>query len=560
VIGRPDPVAALARQARRRLWAARLALAWERLWPALWPAVGIAGLFLVLALFDLVALVPGWLHAIVLAGFAAAFVVALARARGALTLADEAAARRRIERASGLRHRPLSALDDRPVAADPRSKALWTRHLWRLAAAAGRLRVGLPAPGLARSDPYGLRAVLLLFLVIAFTAAGGDGGRRVARAFQPDLSGLGGGGPVELTMWLTPPAYTGAAPLYLAAGAAAVAGTAKTTEITLPGGSEVVARVHGGRGLPELRIDDRAIPFEAIDDTNFELRATIADGKRLAVTQAGETVADWPMTVIQDQPPRIEYAKPPGRTRRSALRLDYLAEDDYGLTSAKAEIRLAEGGDDSVLGFDLPLPGDGRDAVQGTSYNDLTPHPWAGLPVTITLSATDALGQVGRSETIAIVLPERIFNHPVARAIIELRKTLTRDPGKRAEVARGLAELARRPGQFFDDVTVFLGLRAAYWRLVYGRSATVVGEMQSLLWDLALTIEEGPLALAEQDLRAAQQALMEALDGDAPDEEINRLVDELRAALENYLDALREIAASKRDRDPSLEERMAETI
>ena len=38
-----------------------LALAWERLWPALWPAVGAAGVYLLLALTDVLPLIAGWL-------------------------------------------------------------------------------------------------------------------------------------------------------------------------------------------------------------------------------------------------------------------------------------------------------------------------------------------------------------------------------------------------------------------------------------------------------------------------------------------------------------------
>ena len=59
-----------------------------------------------------------------------------------------AAARRRIERASGLRHRPLQALGDRPSGAlDAAAAALWQAHLRRMEAAhppvAGRALRGL---------------------------------------------------------------------------------------------------------------------------------------------------------------------------------------------------------------------------------------------------------------------------------------------------------------------------------------------------------------------------------------------------------------------------------
>ena len=54
----------------------------------------------------------------------------------------------------------------------------------------------------------------------------------------------------------------------------------------------------------------------------------------------------------------------------------------------------------------------------------------------------------------------------------------------------------------------------------------------------SLRIEEGDLPEAERALSAAQAALMEALKGDAPAEEIAKRMDELRAALSRYLQAL----------------------
>ena len=56
---------------RRRLALARLALIWEFLWPALWPSWLALGIFLALALFDVPAMLPGWLQALLLAALAA---------------------------------------------------------------------------------------------------------------------------------------------------------------------------------------------------------------------------------------------------------------------------------------------------------------------------------------------------------------------------------------------------------------------------------------------------------------------------------------------------------
>ena len=56
-----------------RLRLARAALLWERWWPACWPALAIFALFLILALFGLLPLLPGLIHGAVLLACGAAF-------------------------------------------------------------------------------------------------------------------------------------------------------------------------------------------------------------------------------------------------------------------------------------------------------------------------------------------------------------------------------------------------------------------------------------------------------------------------------------------------------
>ncbi len=75
---------------RFRLLLAWAAFLWERLWPAFWPVTAAAGIFLAIALFDLLPLLPGWLHAGVLAAFA--FGVACKRGFAAFAPPGRAAA------------------------------------------------------------------------------------------------------------------------------------------------------------------------------------------------------------------------------------------------------------------------------------------------------------------------------------------------------------------------------------------------------------------------------------------------------------------------------------
>ena len=70
----PRPGVRLAPKLGAWLFGARLALFWEQLWPALLPALTLAGVFLALALFDVLPLLPGWLHGLVLALIAGGLV------------------------------------------------------------------------------------------------------------------------------------------------------------------------------------------------------------------------------------------------------------------------------------------------------------------------------------------------------------------------------------------------------------------------------------------------------------------------------------------------------
>lgn len=538
---------------RRRLGLARAALLWEGLWPAAWPAAGIAGLFLALALFGVLPLLPGWLHAAVLALFALAFLAALARGARLLRLPGEAAAVRRLERDSGLAHRPLSTLRDRLAAGegDPATAGLWRLHQERLRAQAKRLRLSLPHPNLAARDPLALRAAVLLVLFVAAAGTRGDWGPRVAAALSPDLDGGPAEGGAVLDIWVTPPQYTGLAPLFLRPPAPGPSGTASgaapdapQAPVAVPTGSTVLARVNGGGGAPSLTAEGAAHPFEAVDETSWQVTREIRSGDALSVTQGGRTLGRWPIEIVPDRAPAIRFAEPPGPTERGATKIDYAALDDYGVVAATATLRLAgapAGPGHEPMELKLPVPRARGKEARSASFHDLTPHPWAGLPVTVRLSATDGAGQTGTSEDVTLVLPERVFTHPIARLIVEERRKLSLRPdAAREEVARTLAIIGTRPDRYREDVVVHLGLRMAAARLMLDRTAEGTAAVQQLLWELALRLEEGGLSVAERSLRDAEKALAEALERGATDEELSRLMDELQRAMDEFLAALEE--------------------
>ncbi|NNG04886.1 MAG: TIGR02302 family protein [Inquilinus sp.] len=535
-----------------KLIAVWLVLMWERLWPALWLAVSLAGLFAAVALFDVLPLLPGWLHLAALVGFAAAVLLAAIRGLRAFRPPTAADARRRLETASGVPHRPLTALLDHQATgtADPASRRLWQLHRQRLREAMAKWRVGMPSPGVPARDRYGLRAFVFLALLLAGIGAGGDWAERLDRAFSPHFGRIGLADTASLDLFITPPDYTGAAPLYLsAADIASAEGTPATPEIVqIPVDSVVLARVTGGGTLPNLAVDEAATPFEAIDGRSYEITHTLTAGSRIAVEQGRDTLGAWPIAIVPDAPPTIAFVTPTAESERAALRLDFQAADDYGIETVTARLELTAeataagpGLDTTPIEIALSVPGRRPREARAASYHDLTPHPWAGQPVQLTLVATDSAGQEGLSETVDLVLPEREFTHPVARAVIEQRRSLMLDPDSHPIVSEVLDTLSLRPDRYYDDAVVFLALRTASRRLALATDvATAIEPVQELLWDTALRIEDGELSIAERELREAQQALMEALDGDATDQEIRELMDELRQALDEYLKAMQE--------------------
>ena len=92
---------------------------------------------------------------------------------------------------------------------------------------------------------------------------------------------------------------------------------------------------------------------------------------------------------------------------------------------------------------------------------------------------------------------------------------------------------------------MFLSLNSAAARLLEaGDDGAAVDAVRELLWVVALDLEDGDLSLADRELRAAQQALWEALERGADDREIERLIDELARAIERMM---REMAAGSEE-------------
>lgn len=523
-----------------KLAAVRLALLAENVTRALWPIIALLLFAGALVLFDLLPLLPGWLHLLVLLALAGALLFLGWRRRKLLFLPKAEAAARRLEADSGLPHRPLSALGDQVAAGDATARALFQIHQRRQKLALAKLRPHAPHPLVARLDRFGFLAGAALLFLAAFVY-GGDGWRaRLSAALSPNLAGPEAqAAAVSLDAWINPPPYTGAAPIYLQSL------NDPSAVLKVPTGSILLAQVQGGEGAPSLLIDGQATPMGEAASGIWKSEVDLFEGSKLAITRGSEMLGEWRLEIVPDLPPVVAFDGEPAQTERQALELAFLARDDYGLSDVKAVMVRSDQPDLPPIEIDLLGNTEGDIEIKGRKITDLTPHLWAGLAVDVTLVATDALGQEGVSEPLRIVLPERVFYNLVARQLIELRRRLTLDPEERSSIAQALAAIYAQPQEWNYDTVVALALQSAERRLIYGRDDDTVPSVQQLLWDTALRLDGKKTELMAQELRRLQEELLQALENNASDEEIEQLTKQLKEAMDQYLQELAEAMKQK---------------
>ncbi|MBX3571855.1 MAG: TIGR02302 family protein [Mesorhizobium sp.] len=560
---RPEANAGLlGRLARTRMWT-KASMVLERAWPLVLPLLIVASLFLSLAWFGLFRLMPDWLRIGAASAFGIAAIASLYPLRY-FRWPQRAAIDRRIERANELEHTPVLVQADRLTgSADGFAQALWHEHQKRMAEKLGRLSSDLPRTGVPERDPWGLRAVSLLLLVTAFAFSAGPFGGRVADAFRaaPGVPPV----PPRVDAWVTPPPYTGKPPIFLTADA-----NRETALFDAPEGSDLTLRVTGGSGQETLTFSPtegeaaEIAPQGAADPAQAQHTGVrqfssklVADGM-LVLKSGADEIGTWAFQVVPDTSPGISFIGEPKRAVNGTLELAYRIQDDYGAVSGKAEFEMLEPQASDARPLydkpDMPLSLPRKAAKDGAAKTsrDLTEHVWAGVPVRATLTATDAAGQVARSEAKEFRMPERPFTNPLARALVEQRRILALDANRKDRVLDLMEGVTLRPEETILNPVHWLAVSSVQSRLKQARSDDDLRGVVDYLWQIALAVEDGDLTAAERRLRQAQEALKNALENNASDEEIEKLMNELRAAMQDFL---REFA-ERAQRDPNMAQQM----
>lgn len=557
-----DPT--LARRVGVKRVLARSVLLAERILPLFVPILGIAALFVSLAWLgvfrDLPEILRLGLVFLLVFAFVASFLPFFRLSWPTAREAD-----RLLEERNGLRHQPVAVQDDALAADTPFARALWQEHQRRMAERIAGLDAGLPQPDIARYDRHALRAVPALLFVTALAYSASNGAGSIADAFRrhvPESEQAA----IRIDAWITPPAYTGQPPVFLSG-----LGT-QTSSLVVPQNSKMTVRISGGASDEKVlfvKQSDGAVVEIAPNDPKAASNGTAppvaaapqaaapasappapqtARTHELDLAEAGQLrVADrqWTIGVTPDTAPEIAFDGTPRRALNGALEIAFTAKDDYGLQKAHAEISPVDEKPGATPLYPLPdykldLPRHNARDMKSVASRNITEHPLAGSKVKITLVATDGAGQIGRSEPVEMVLPTRNFAEPLAAAVAEQRQTFALDT---REMARAIAlneALVIRADETIPNLGHFILIESARARMALAKGEETLKDTADYLWEIALGIEDGDLSLAERRLRDAQQALAEALENGATDAEIKKLMDELRAAMQDFMTALAE--------------------
>ncbi|RFB89839.1 TIGR02302 family protein [Rhizobium leguminosarum bv. trifolii] len=557
----------LARLVTTKRLLARVVLSFEQLLPPLMPVLAVIALYLSASWFGVFRSVPDWLRILLLIAFAAAVLVSLLPLRG-LRWPGVAEADRMLEERNGLSHQPVTVQEDEPAFDTPFAQALWREHQTRMAEKIAALDAGLPRPDIAAHDRFALRAVPALLLVTAFAYSLSINGGSLGDAFQAAPEQVTVDPAVRIDAWVTPPAYTGRAPVYLTADGS------EQAPIGIPQFSGLTVRVSGGKTAEKVvfRKANGQAQDIAVQTDSKPQQAAAAGGEQPKTAPAGETptgqapasqalVAQthvmkleesgalevngrrWSFNILPDKAPEIAFDGLPKPSVNGALEIGFTVKDDYGVQEAHAEIVPLENDPAATPLYPLPeyrldIPRRNARDAKGVTSRNLTEHPLAGKRVRVTLVAKDAAGQTGRSPPHDMILPSRPFNEPLAAAVAEERQVFALDTRKMPQAIALNEALTIRPEETIPKLTNYLLLESALTRMKLAKGDEALKDTAQYLWEIALGMEDGDLSLAERKLREAQQKLADALDRNAPDEEIKKLMDELRKAMQDYMTEL----------------------
>jgi hypothetical protein len=503
-----DPIPRLRRRAKNLLWA-------EYFGQAAAPAIFLFVAYLTAALFGFA---NDW-------AFAACCLLALLSI--ALTLAKlnpptGHAIDRRIETASGLKHRPLAMLEDEPEDDRPDGQALWAANRRRVLASLATARIGGPAPAAAAQDPWALRGLLLSLLLCGLIIAGPAAPGRLAGAFAWPSWPFAG---PSVTAWITPPGFTGQPPQILQRGA----------PITAFAGSKITIIIAGPETAPAIRLADATIPSTPLSESSHRADATLTTSGALLVGPWWHRLARWRIDIVPPGAPVITFTGV-DNIDANHIKLHWHVTDAYGLQTATATLKPEDYPNALAQHFDLPA-----NTGDETAILDLATSPFHALQNNLTIEIRNIAGKTASSVWQGpIIFPGMSEKTATGLALDNLRQQIAIDPHNIRLAATAMKQLSEAPpSQITAAADLKLSvLTCAIWLQQTGPQAAI-DRMMALIQE----IEAGPGFGSAQALAAANQALTAALqrglNGQMPDAAtLQKLLQAMKDALSQHIAAL----------------------
>jgi hypothetical protein len=305
-----------------------LSASWAGLWLPLPPAARIAGVV----------------------AFAAAFLASPLLAKTKTLLVSKDDALKRLDSNAGDPTRPAQTLGDKPSAGSPQgAKDLWNLHLSRTWDKwGGKFEAGRPNFDLATRDPYYLRFIVPVLLLLSGALAGEQRMGRLTSAFnwsadpsaatvQPSFQ------PLKIRAWVTPPDNIDTAPLYLTEatrddtqGGKKLVVHEKSVLTLLLGGPNKVT-VNG----EDLEIKKVIMPKTPTEKPTYQYDIPMTSENTVISINGGPT---WNFSVTQDQSPTVTLdTVSPNEKNIKSLDVTCAANDDYGVREGEVVMRIPGG-------------------------------------------------------------------------------------------------------------------------------------------------------------------------------------------------------------------------
>lgn len=334
---------------------ARAAGWWERAWPKMMPPMGLSALFVTASSVGLWTALPPEGRAVGVALFSSLMIASLSMLRKAAFPTRQEGIDK-LDRESGQPHRPASTFNDRIATGQKEGQTweVWQDHRRKIAGNLEHLRGSMPSPKMPAHDPYAIRFVLPLIAGITFVGAGEQRFDNMAAAFDWSTP-IEAPVPPRIDAWVTPPDYTGVAPLFLTENIRRAENQpALGSRIEVPEGGILTVRISNGTAkltaTGGISFAEGA-PRIAGQDELIEYRLRLTGDSEVSLTSEDGNILSWTFDVTPDQAPLIANTSPEEQAPYGSLNLNYRLGDDYGITSG--DVRMEPAPRDNT---DNPVP------------------------------------------------------------------------------------------------------------------------------------------------------------------------------------------------------------